>query len=202
MRLCVSYQADCNHAVQLAVDNAISTSLNFGSAVSLTNDGKLRAGGGTSIYTKVLELTAECPKFYDIDAVFDSSYLVSFFDANAGSSSLQVVQMSAVNQGDISFTTSYTGQIYEIVTLSQKDGTFVAIEQDSSADTNTANVFVGKVAPDGKSISLGTPVRYSSDVFSMNPAISRLSNTAFAISYFETAENVPIVSTRAGNICI
>jgi hypothetical protein len=191
-------QSNCNVFSTLQLDTDASPSVLSGSAVSLTASGQVRAGGGTSIYTDTTEITATCPNYLDIDAIRDTNFIVSFMEGTTGKSTLQLLDMTAPNEGSVVYSVQRTGDVYEVATLDQAGALFVAVQQDVSAGEDQAVVFAGKVDTEGTQFSLGADTVYSADAYSLNPTISRLSDTTFAMSYYDTADGVPIVSTRVG----
>lgn len=173
-----------------------------GSAVSLTSSGLVRSGGGTSIYRNTVDLGQPCPKYLNIDAIFDSNFIVSYADGSSkGQSSFQLVSMTAANAGEVVYSLQHEGDVHEVVTLSQAGGLFVAVEQDFSDEADQAFVFAGLVQADGTAFTLGDRVLYSDDVYSVNPVITRLSENSFAMSYYDTSDSgEPIMSTRVGTV--
>lgn len=194
----------CTSEVEFLVDkNVASGPLHVGSAVSITSGGNIRSGGGTSIYTNIGTLTATCPTYLDIEPVYEDMLLLSYFDQLTGGSILSVMILDEINEGVFVSSTPYPHKIYEIATLSQSEGTFMGISQDTSpSDNNTAVVFIGKVSSDGKTIAFGAPVVYTLDEYSLNPACSRLSDTSFAITYYNNVDGLPYLSTRAGFVAL
>ena len=188
--------------MELLLDNKVASgSLHVGSAVSVTSEGKIRSGGGTSIYTNIATLTATCPTYLDIEPVYENFFVLSYVDELTGGSILSVMILDQINEGVFVSSTPYQYKVYEIATLSQSDGTFVGISQDiSSIDNDLAIVFIGKVSSDGKTITFGSPVVYSPDQYSLNPACSRLSDNSFAITYYNDVNSQHYLSTRAGFI--
>ena len=180
----------------------MSESIAIGSAVSMTPDGQTRVGGGTTIYRNTVEITAACPEYLDVDAIRTSNFIISFADAGTDKSTLQLVEMTASNAGEVIYSASRNGVVYQIETISQADGVFVSIQQDMSADEDTAHVYAGKVLMDGSGFSLGQEVIYSDDPFSVNPLITRLTDNSFAMSYYNTVDGEPVLSTRVGNLWI
>lgn len=161
----------------------------------------MRAGAGMSIYTDVADIDADCPTYLDMDALRESNFIVSFVDANGDGSMLKLMDMTAPNAGSVVHSVERAGQVYEVATLHQSEGLFVAIEQDSSPDVDRAVVFAGRVQQDGTTFSLGEDQLYSDDFYSMNPTICRLSDTTFAMSYYDTTDDgTPVVSTRVGKM--
>jgi hypothetical protein len=169
-----------------------------GSVVSLTSSGTARVGGGTSIYTDVTSLSASCPQFLDIEPAFDDIFVMSYVNGVNHDSTIAAMVLSAANKGTIVSKATHSGEIYEIVTISQNRGVFVAITQDSVAGGGSAAVFAGKVGLDGKTVAFGTDVVYCTDEYSLNPSITVLSETEFALSYYCTEGGRQVVSTRAG----
>ena len=75
---------------------------------------------------------------------------------------------------------------------------FVGITQDKTNDgASTANVVAGSVRHSDYNITIGGGMAYSSEEFELNPLITRLSSTTFAISYY-CKENA--LCTRYGSV--
>lgn len=122
-------------------------------------------------------------------AVSSSLYLISYVDETADNDKpgkLQVVSFASgdPSAGTISFSREYNYQFFEVISLSQDDKTFVAICQDLSEESDESYVIAGRVSDNGKDIDLGDTVRYVSTEYSVDPAISRLSDTEFVIVYY------------------
>lgn len=167
--------------------------------VSLTSDGHVRSGGGTTIYRNVADVPLECPQFIDMDAIFSSFFIVSsVYGDGSGTSYMNLVSIDADNTGKIVYSHERDGDVYEVITMSQSGGIFVAIEQDNNAGVNEAVVFAGMVQADGSKFTLGPSAYYSTSIYSMNPVITRLSDTSFALSYYDTVEGLAVMSTRVG----
>ena len=141
---------------------------------------------------------ASCPQYLDIEPAFDDLFVMSYVNGANHDSAIAVMALSAANKGIIVSTTGHSGEIYEIATISQDRGVFVAITQDSVAGGGSSVVFAGKVGTDGKTIAFGADAVYCTDEYSLNPSITRLSETEFALSYYCTDGNRQVVSTRAG----
>ena len=184
--------------MRLYTDSGNLKGVTVGSVVSLTSSGSVRVGGGTSIYTDVAQLSASCPQYLDIEPAFDDLFVMSYVNGANHDSAIAVMALSAANKGIIVSTTGHSGEIYEIATISQDRGVFVAITQDSVAGGGSSVVFAGKVGTDGKTIAFGADAVYCTDEYSLNPSITRLSETEFALSYYCTDGNRQVVSTRAG----
>ena len=61
----------------------VSTS-SVGLAVSLSADGKSVIGAGTSVYKESLVLNPPCPKYLNIDTLYDSSFLYTYVESDTG----------------------------------------------------------------------------------------------------------------------
>ena len=59
-------------------------SSSVGLAMSLSADGKSVIGAGTSVYKDALALNPPCPKFLNIDTLYDSSFLYTYVEADTG----------------------------------------------------------------------------------------------------------------------
>jgi len=46
-----------------------------GTALSLTPSGYFQSGAGTTVYKNILQLSVNCPKYVDLDSVYDDSYI-------------------------------------------------------------------------------------------------------------------------------
>ena len=66
--------------------------------------------------------------------------------------------------------------------------------QDVTGDFNTSYSMLGQVNSLTYEITFGPPVYYSNAQYSPAPRVSRLSNLAFAISYYDST----VVMTRIG----
>ena len=168
--------------------------------MSVTGNGEVRVGGGTTIYRDVADIAPTCPKYIDLDAIFESYFISSYSDKGGSeTSTLQLIHMDAVNKVEVVYEATRAADVYEVTTLSQSGGTFVAVEQDMSSEDDSAFVFAGRVLADGSKFSLGQQEQYSDDMFSLNPVITRLTDTSFAMSYYASAaDGSPVMSTRVG----
>lgn len=135
-----------------------------------------------------------------MDAVYSNAYLTSYANKGSRNATLQVTVMSdSPNKASVvsSLETSYF--MYEVLTLNQNSGLFVGITQDSSNTSETAYLVAGKVDGATYKISLGKGVQYAEE-YSMDPQITRLSNTTFAIAYYTYEPG--FLATRIGKYCI
>eukprot|EP01041_Mallomonas_annulata_P005001 gene5001-10007_t len=179
-----------------------STSVPKGTVVSLSTSGKLQQGGGTTIYNDIIKIDAKCPKYLDIDAVYDSTFLMFYSNSKTKQTTLNVAQASSSkNSGTIKATTTTSAFIYQLSTLSQSSGLFVGLTQKDFTSEGLPAILAGKVSQDASSITLGTQKQYS-DGYSLNPLMSRLTTNSFAVSYFTPyVYNEPIyVSTFYGTV--
>jgi hypothetical protein len=56
----------------------------IGFALSVTSTGKTQLGGGTTVYKSVDEIDASCPQYISTSALFESSFLTSYYDKSIG----------------------------------------------------------------------------------------------------------------------
>ena len=168
-----------------------------GTALSLTSSGLFQAGAGTTVYKNILPLNVKCPKYIDLDSVYDDAYIFFHGYANTRTSVFDIITVNTANfTGQASQSVSVPYFLYEVATLSQSQGIFVSISQDFDGTLLDAIVVAGKVAANKTAISIGKPSPYQKLAadYSVDPRISRLSETTFAVTYF-TKTNV---ATRYG----
>lgn len=154
--------------------------------MSFDSDGALQVGAGTTIYKDTLTTTSSCPRYLDTVAVHSNLYVSSYCENGTNPCTLLVTSTGAAAPNTAVNMSSYNFDfdIYDIVTLSQDEGTFVAISQDTT-DESTAIVIAGKVSPEGF-IHMGTETFYIEDnSYSLSPSIVRLSDNSFAIGYLD-----------------
>lgn len=177
-----------------------------GSAVSLTNTGRVQAGGGTSIYKNIAAITASCPAYVSMAAVYSDTYVVSYADKAKQNATLQVVVVDtdAPNTGVVVHTQQSTEYIFEIISLDQQSGIFVGISQDISFTAETAYVFAGLVDPTTYAITIKKSISPYTDEFSLDPSLSRMSDSRFAIAYYSVIDaavnNTSSLDTRVGYV--
>lgn len=172
--------------------------------VSLNSDGAVQRGAGTSVYLNVGNVTARCPSYLDMIPIFNDTYLISYADESNSSSSVEAIQMTRESNGFLSSRKVLPTQfvpyfLYEIETLCQSSGLFVAITQEFT-NTSSAYILAGSLRMDSNSSSMlsltwGEPMPYTFG-YSLSPQISRLSDNSFAIVYYNNASNVLL--TRHG----
>jgi hypothetical protein len=152
--------------------------------------GMAQAGGGTSIYRNVGPLPLEtCPEYLSGAAVFDDKFLISFRDKKTGTGSVTVMQVNSSRKAVPLASSSNIHDLYHIVTLNQGTGLFVSISQQTTAvSPSDAVVIAGRSDSSAKvkySIAYGAPTAYGTDGdFSFDPSLASLSNTTFAILYY------------------
>lgn len=131
-------------------------------------------------------MNQDCPEYLGIDAIFGDMYLVSYFDAASKGTTFSVISIGPnPNQATVQNTQSFPYQVFETATLSQSDGTFVAITQDFSSSEETAYVIGGSIdAANGYAITLTISPEVYTNIYSIDPQITRLSDTSFAIAYY------------------
>lgn len=187
-----------NYYTQSTVSAQFQTtgsSITKGSVVSLSATGAIQAGGGTSIYKNIVDFVAKCPSYLSMDAIYSDAYLVSYAEKGSTSATLQVVQVGATpNKGVVVTSQPAPYALYEVTAL--QDGLFVGITQDSKEAQDTAYVVAGTVSSATFAVSLGAPLLYTTGQYSMNPAVTRLSDTAFALAYYSS--DPPMLATRYG----
>lgn len=169
-----------------AFTTAAGSTIAGGNAVSLDSSGALQAGAGTSIYRNIVDIVASCPRYLNMDAIGDSSYLISYSDTNTQTTSLQVVTVSAdaPNAGTVVQTETVPETIADMVTLAASTGLFVGICQDTSAAITMDYIVAGTVNPTTHAISALTQSEPYGTTYSTSPRITRLSDTEFAIAYY------------------
>ena len=177
-----------------------------GTPVSLSSTGAVQIGGGTTIYRNVGAIPANsCPKYLSATPIFEDKFLVSYTDTATQSASVYVMQVNSTRKSSVlNFNQSVT-DLYNIVTLNQGTGLFVSVTQDDDTGGLSAvlirNGFViaGRSNKNkGYAISLGAGVTYDTGNFTVNPAICVLSNTTFAIAYYDGNSDVNV---RIGKSC-
>ena len=57
---------------------------------------------------------------------------------------------------------------------------------------------VARVSTDETQFIFGDKLLYSDEQYSLNPIITSLSDTTFALSYYDTVDGETVVSTRVG----
>lgn len=152
--------------------------------------GMAQAGGGTSIYRNVGPLPLEtCPEYLSGAAVFDDKFLISYRDKKTGTGSVTVMQVNSSRKAVPLASSSNIHDLYHIVTLNQATGLFVSISQQTTAvSPSDAVVIAGRSDSSARvkySIAYGAPTAYGTDGdFSFDPSLASLSNTTFAILYY------------------
>jgi hypothetical protein len=121
------------------------SSSSIGYALSMGLSGKSILGAGTSIYKDIALLTSSCPKYLTSDAMFSSHYLLSYYDLTEKTSTIALMEL--INPRDTSVVASTTQQseVYDIATLNQATGLFVAINQDMDVNKDTCTVIAGEI---------------------------------------------------------
>jgi hypothetical protein len=130
-------------------------------------------------------------------AVYSNAYIISFADKTSATAALQVVSIinDVPNKGKVVSSMQTSIYLYEIATLS--DGLFIGICQDISSSLETAFVVAGTVDRNSYSITLGNVAQYTAN-YSVNPQITRLSDTEFAMTYYSFSPAMLV--TRFGKI--
>jgi len=176
---------------------ASGSSIAGGNAVSLDSSGVLQAGAGTSIYRNIVDIVATCPRYLNMDAISDDSYLISYSDGQTTSLQVVTVDADTPNKGTVVQTETVQQTIADMVTLSQSTGLFVGICQDQEIAATQDYIVAGFVDPVTHVIS---PLMVSDQyaiTYSVVPLITRLSDTAFAIAYTK-AVTPQVFMTRYG----
>jgi hypothetical protein len=127
--------------------------------------------------------------------VFDSSYILSYYDAVNDKASLSVVEVNAASDAHIASTYTSTYDFYQLSVLDESSGLFVFVTQDTSKTVETAFVVAGQVDSETFAVALGTAVEYSS-LYSLNPLITPLSANSFAMSYYDYTVTPNLLMTR------
>jgi len=191
-------------------EQAIPTTYPAGYAVSFSQNGTLQVGGGISLYNQINTLNssndnqiqAYCPSYLSMDAVANDFYLISYGKKTTQSSTLTTVKIDSTSTGyqsSVSVTLPTKYFIYETIVLSQDSGLFVSICQDYSVSNATAFLIPGHVNIQTGAIVLHDEekVLYSNTEYSLGPDLVRLSDTSFALAYYDWGSYNNVV-TRYG----
>jgi hypothetical protein len=146
-------------------------------------------------------MNAACPKYIDIDAVFNNSFLAHYQDKGTGLSILKVVTMDSLADISTVVETDTTAKFYTVTTLNQDTGLFVGISQAYSSFASF--VTAGQVDAATSVVNLGTPQLYGCYQYTtVNPYLTRLSDTSFAITHYcSDASYVTLsVNTQYGRV--
>lgn len=129
-------------------------------------------------------------------AVYNNTYLISYVDKTTTTtttnydstfSTLQVLSMdmNTPNIGKVMNTVdNIPYNIYEIITLNIDTGLFVGICQDASVTKETAYIISGQVDHSYDIKLHKSPFTYT-NMYSISPSITRLSDTSFAFAFFD-----------------
>jgi hypothetical protein len=183
--------------------SSIITPLSSGSAVSMSAQGSVQLGAGTTIYRNVGPVPIDpCPKYISSTPVFDDKYLISFVDGITGQGSISVMSLNSSKKAVVLATNYSSYNLYHVVTLNQATGLFVSIGQDETFNGTHAAVIAGRsVKSDAYAITFGAPLKYTFYLnYSVDPSIAALSNTTFAIAYYGNSNSQSYVYTRFGKI--
>lgn len=179
---------------------AQTSNLAGGKVVSLAADGSVQNGAGSSIYKNIVDVTMSCPKYLSMDSMFGDAYLFSSTNSAGLEATLSVVTVGATTPDHgviVSTAVDVPHPIVEIVTLNSGSGLFVGLCQDINLDVATDFIVAGTVDKNNKyAISALVQSAQYGDVYSVSPAITRLSDTEFSIVYYGTA----YVETRYGTL--
>jgi hypothetical protein len=130
-----------------------STSIGYG--VSMALSGKSLLGAGTSIYKDISYFTPTCPKYLTSDSMFDSHYLMSYYDSAQDASTIVLMELSNPRDTTVLASSTFPSEVYDIATLNQQTGIFVAINQDLDETQDTATVIAGcSIPPSFSDLSL------------------------------------------------
>lgn len=183
--------------------SAAATTSNVGGA-SMTSKGGVQAGGGTTIYKAVGQIpTSACPKYLSASAVFDNKFIVSNADRATGLGTVRVMQIDSSRKGTTLASNTSGSDMYLVATLNQGTGLFITMSQGLDGKyggpIQKGAIIAGKVNPaKGFGISLGSPAPYLVEPFgSIAPSMTSLSNTSFAITYYQEQK----VYSRYGALC-
>lgn len=171
-----------------------------GDVVSLTSDGILQKGAGTTIFKNIFEVTQDCPKFLGADSIFEDVMMTTYVNRGDLSTTFNVFEIESDPRSSTQASTqTSTYNFYEIRILDKADGFFIGITQDVSfgGTEETSYVIAGKVDKTTYAITLGTPVVYGS-LFSLAPRLVRVSDTSFALAYYD--DNPLQVNMKYGSI--
>jgi hypothetical protein len=194
-------------AFQWSSSTPIGYSTSSPVAVSLTSLGSVRIGAGTTVYTSPSQtiLTGSCPLYLDLDAIFNGVYIVSSVVSTSSAAKASTLSVISTNQNGSNPTTLSTltidSQVFELTTLNKNTGLFVYITQDFSSNQNLSTVVAGTVNPsNGYQINLGLPgTLYYTGTYTVDPIITRLSDTTFAILYYSYYPEISLL-TKYGNL--
>jgi hypothetical protein len=177
-----------NTAFAATATFAASTSVSEGKVVSLDSSGGLQHGGGTSIYKNIVDVTADCPSYLSMDSVFGNTYIISYANKETHEATLQIVNVDSdsPNVGTLVNSELTPYYIYDIASLNTTAGTFVGVCQDLNNTGETAYLVAGKIDPTTYAITLVKSDTPYADSYSVNPAITRLSDTNFAVVYYNS----------------
>jgi hypothetical protein len=123
------------------------SSSSIGYALSMGLSGKSLLGAGTSLYKDIAQLTPSCPKYLTTDAMFSSHYLMSYYDNTQKSSTILLMELTNPRDTSVVSTSTQQSEVYDIATLNQATGLFVAINQDMDEVKDTATVIAGDYIP-------------------------------------------------------
>jgi hypothetical protein len=182
-----------------------------GVGLSFTSSGSLQVGGGTTLYKNIVSIQANCPNYLSMISMSlgtnNQYYLASYANKQAFNSTLQLIEMTSgtTSSGTVLEILSVGYYIYEIVTLSSTSGIFLAICQDFSSSSNQAYLLMGKVSSASTSASptisiSSSKVFYSTSQYSVTPQLIALSQSSFALAYYDSDidVNLPLAVTRYG----
>ena len=157
-----------------------------------------QVGAGTSLYIETTSINTNCPSYMDMNPIYENMYLVGYSNKVSETSEMQIISVTDADQASVVHSQNAPYYFYDIVTLSKETGLFVGIAQDTSTTTNTSYLVAGMVDATTYEISFGEAFLYSIEEFSLNPLITSLSTSSFAISFFN--DNSTMLTTRFGSV--
>ena len=110
--------------------------------------------------------------------------LIDFCLCNVDSTTVSVMQADSARDLQLSFSAEYDKQLAAIATLDVGSGLVVGVAQDVSELEEEAVVVALLIDETGKTLTFGAETVYGG-VYSVNPQITRLSASTFAITYID-----------------
>ena len=163
----------------------LSTNLFGGVPVSISATGQVQQGGGTTIYKNIGAInTVQCPYYMSGTAIYEDIFLVSYENKVTGQGTINVMSVDSNRNTNLLNTSFISHDLYGLVTLNKGTGLFASISQNGALVGTDPVVIAGSVnKKKGYSINFGPATLYSTGA-SVDPSITSLSNTTFAIAYF------------------
>jgi hypothetical protein len=188
---------------ELAATTTYNTALpttTAGKAVSFTSSGGLQTGAGSSLYLNVSSNfvgSDACPAYLSMDSFDNNLYLYAYANKETYKSTLQLLQMTSAREAKLLATTTVDYFVYELAALDKSKNSFIMVCQDYSNSSETAYVVSGSVDMSSLDISVLDEQIYAAN-FSVDPAVTRLSDSSFAIAYYNTDPSM--LATRVGTV--